>query len=164
MNTSTREQEEARARAMVSHAFAARQEIYELLTAGGKNWPHEAEARALIHNIEVLDTKLRAEHGAILRPRVVAKPEAVQQAAGRKSKLSALQGAILAQIEASFRERGYAPTIRELAARLSAAGITSRSGSPVSTSVITINLNTLAKKGYIERESGSSRALRLKAA
>jgi len=65
--------------------------------------------------------------------------------------LSTRQEKILDFIRRFMRERNFPPTIREIGETV---GISS-------TSVVNYNLNALEKKGFIERDKGMSRGLRL---
>lgn len=65
--------------------------------------------------------------------------------------LSERQTRILTTIEEFAKERGYSPTLREIAAR---TGISS-------TSVVNHNLERLEKEGYLAREENTPRSLRL---
>lgn len=69
----------------------------------------------------------------------------------RDAKLSERQKKMLETIRDHMFECGYPPTIREIGR---AAGITS-------TSVVTYNLKSLERKGYLSRDSEVSRGLRL---
>lgn len=60
------------------------------------------------------------------------------------------QAAGLAAIERLTRERGFAPTLRELAEDMK-----------VSRSAIAQMLNALARKGFVHWEAGDSRTLRV---
>lgn len=69
----------------------------------------------------------------------------------RDAKLSERQSRMLETIRDHVSEYGYPPTIREIGR---AVGITS-------TSVVTYNLKSLERKGYLSRDSEVSRGLRL---
>lgn len=69
----------------------------------------------------------------------------------RDAKLSDRQSRMLETIRDHVSEYGYPPTIREIGR---AVGITS-------TSVVTYNLKSLERKGYLNRDSEVSRGLRL---
>ena len=67
------------------------------------------------------------------------------------NQLTARQSEVLAAIRAFTKEHNYSPTFRELANVL---GIESTNG-------VTVHLKALERKGYVTREPGKSRTLRL---
>lgn len=66
-----------------------------------------------------------------------------------REKLSVRQQMVLDYIEASIRERGYPPTIREIASHMNIR----------STNGVADHLKALERKGYIERDMLKSRAI-----